>query len=58
MYDHAISIRELYGLSFYDALIVAGAMRARCKTLVTEDLQEGQQFNGLTVFNPFRPLRG
>ena len=54
MYDHAISIRELYGLSFYDSLIVTGAMRARCKTLVTEDLPEGQQFNGLTVFNPFQ----
>ena len=53
MYDHAISIRELYGLSFYDSLILCGALRGGCKTLVTEDLQDGQQFNGLSVLNPF-----
>jgi len=56
IYDHAISIRELYGLSFYDSLIVSGALRARCKTLVTEDLQEGQHFDSLTVFNPFQNI--
>jgi predicted nucleic acid-binding protein len=54
MYDHAISIRELYGLSFYDSLIVCGALRARCKMLVTEDLQPGQHFDSLIVFNPFQ----
>jgi predicted nucleic acid-binding protein len=54
IYEHAISMRELYGLSFYDSLIVCGALRVRCRSLVTEDLQEGQTFDGLTVVNPFR----
>lgn len=54
IYDHAISVRELYGLSFYDSLIVCGALRARCKTLITEDLQDRQQFDSLTILNPFR----
>jgi predicted nucleic acid-binding protein len=54
VYDRAISIRELYGLSFYDSLIVCGALQARCKTLVTEDLQPGQRFESLIVLNPFQ----
>ena len=55
LYDRAISIRELYGLSFYDSLIVGGALQARCKTLVTEDLPAGHRFESLTVLNPFQP---
>jgi predicted nucleic acid-binding protein len=53
LYDRAITIRELYGLSFYDSLIVCGALQAGCKTLVTEDLQAGQRFESVTVLNPF-----
>jgi predicted nucleic acid-binding protein len=53
LYDRAITIREFYGLSFYDSLIVCGALQAGCKTLVTEDLQAGQRFESVTVLNPF-----
>ena len=53
LYDRAITIRELYGLSFYDSLIVCGALQAGCKTLVSEDLQAGQRFESVTVLNPF-----
>jgi len=53
LYDRALSIRELYGLNFYDSLIVCAALQARCKMLVTEDFQAGQRFESLTVLNPF-----
>jgi predicted nucleic acid-binding protein len=40
-------------LSWYDALIVAGAIEAQCGVLYSEDLQHGQRFNDLRIENPF-----
>ena len=37
----------------YDALIVAAALEAGCTRLYSEDLQHGQQIEGLTIENPF-----
>jgi len=45
-----------YRFSFYDSLIVAAALDAGCKTLYSEDLQQGQRIDGLTIQNPFREL--
>lgn len=45
--------QERYKLSWWDALIVAAAQRAGCRTLLSEDFQAGQQFGELTVVNPF-----
>ena len=42
-----------YGFSIYDGLIVAAAVRAGCATLYTEDLQQGQVIDQLTIQNPF-----
>ena len=54
-HDVGLQIAEKYGLSVYDAMIVASALLAGCKTLVSEDLQHGQVLDGrLTVRNPFR----
>lgn len=44
--------REL-ALSFWDALIVEAALRGGANRLLTEDLQHGQQIEGLVVENPF-----
>ena len=39
---------------FYDALIVAAALLAGCRTLHSEDMQHGQVVDGrLTIRNPF-----
>lgn len=46
-------IEDRYGFSCWDALIVAAAQQANCRTLLTEDLQEGQDLDGLIVRNPF-----
>lgn len=51
----ALAIAEKYGYSIYDALVVSAALEAGCKTLYSEDLQDGQVINRqLTVRNPFR----
>jgi predicted nucleic acid-binding protein len=47
-------IEDRYKLSFWDALIVAAAIQASCSYLLTEDLQEGQDIDGVVVVNPFR----
>lgn len=41
------------GYSFYDSLIISAALKARCDTLYTEDLQNGQKIQNLTIVNPF-----
>jgi len=51
----ALTISEKYGYSIYDALIASAALEAGCKTLYSEDLQDGQIVNRrLTIRNPFR----
>jgi predicted nucleic acid-binding protein len=51
----ALPIAEKYGYSIYDALIASAALEAGCKTLYSEDLQDGQIINQrLSIRNPFR----
>lgn len=48
--------RELamrYALSWWDAQIVAAAQLCGAERLLTEDLQDGQDMDGLVVINPF-----
>ena len=52
--EHAWKIQDRYQISFWDALIVAAAKSASCRYLLTEDLQAGQDLDGLLVVNPFR----
>jgi len=53
--QEAVVIAERYGYRIYDALIVASALEARCTTLYSEDMQDGQVIDGrLTIRNPFR----
>lgn len=53
--DHevAFDLSRKGGLHIYDATIVASAVRAGCKTLWTEDMQDGRVIEGLTIRNPF-----
>lgn len=53
-HDRAGEIMERYKFSFYDSVIVASALHARCKILYSEDLQHGQVIEKqLRVTNPF-----
>jgi predicted nucleic acid-binding protein len=49
----ACELCRRFGISWWDALIVNSAMELGCETLWTEDLNDGQQFGGVTVRNPF-----
>jgi len=50
----AITIKERYGLQFYDSLIIATALEYGCTKLISEDMQHGLVIdNCLTVENPF-----
>ena len=53
LYMRGLSIQERCGFSFYDSLIVAAALEGGCTRLLSEDLQHGQQIDGLRVENPF-----
>ncbi|MCU0781037.1 MAG: PIN domain-containing protein [Akkermansiaceae bacterium] len=49
----ALEIHHLHGLSHWDSLIVASASETKCQVLYSEDLNHGQNFDGLKVVNPF-----
>ncbi len=51
--DGAWAIQDRFGLSWWDALIVAAAQAGDCTLLLTEDLQDGQDLDGVTVVDPF-----
>jgi predicted nucleic acid-binding protein len=54
-HDVGLQVAERYGLSVYDAMIVAAALLAGCKTVLSEDMQDGQVLEGrVQVRNPFR----
>ncbi len=46
-------IQARYGLSWWDSLVVAAAQEQGCGLLLTEDLQDGGIFGGVTVRSPF-----
>lgn len=55
-HDRALEIAERYRFSIYDATIIAAALKAGCNTLYSEDLQDGQRIEKLTILNPFSSL--
>jgi len=48
----ASEIEEKNSLSFWDALIVAAALRMQGQKIITEDLNHGQIIEGILVENP------
>lgn len=58
-HERGLHIAERYGISLYDAMIVASALLAGCVTLYSEDMQHGQIFDKqLTILNPFARSQG
>ncbi len=54
-HEAALKIAQQYGFGIYDALVVAAAIEAKCSTLYSEDLQDGQVIEErLTIRNPFQ----
>jgi len=52
--EAAWMVQDRFPLSWWDALIVGAAHAADCRYLLSEDLQDGQDFGTLRVINPFR----
>lgn len=50
----AIDLHRLHGVSFWDALVIRAAKQAGCGVLLTEDLQDGREFDGVRIVDPFR----
>lgn len=55
LFELAWEIEDRWQLSWWDALIVAAAKLSDCTTLLSEDLQDGLDLDGLRVVNPFAP---
>jgi predicted nucleic acid-binding protein len=54
-YQEARNVREHYLLSFWDSLVVAVALRARCEVLYSEDMHHDLVIQGyLRIQNPFQ----
>lgn len=53
IYARAIALQARWRYSFYDSLVIASALEAGCKRLLTEDLQDGQRIETLVIENPF-----
>jgi predicted nucleic acid-binding protein len=53
LFVEALRIHKERRLSWYDSLIVSGAIHSQCEILFTEDLQHGQRFGSLQIVNPF-----
>jgi len=55
--NKACSLFEKYNYSFFDCLILAAALEARCKILYSEDMHHGHVIeNQFRIVNPFAVL--
>ena len=44
-----------HGLGIWDSVVLAASAEAECRLLLSEDLQDGFTWRGVTVANPFAP---
>lgn len=49
----AFSLEDAAQISFWDALMVAAAVKAGAKKILTEDLNHGQKIAGILIEDPF-----
>jgi predicted nucleic acid-binding protein len=49
----AFAIEDSARIGFWDALIVASAIKARATRILSEDLNPGQRISGVIIENPF-----
>ncbi len=50
---HAMQISKSTQFSYWDSLILAMAIDTGCSVLYTEDLNHGQEIEGVKIVNPF-----
>ena len=50
---NASMLRNKLLVSYWDSIIIAAAIESGCQYLTSEDFQNGQEIQGITVFNIF-----
>ena len=53
LYGEALRIGTRFRLAWYDSLIVASAIEGQCNVLYSEDFQDGQKIESVSISNPF-----
>jgi predicted nucleic acid-binding protein len=54
IHERGLGISERYGFTIYDSLILAAAIQAKCRVVYSEDMQNGQVVESVTIRNPFK----
>jgi predicted nucleic acid-binding protein len=54
---NAMDLASDHGLTIWDSVVLAASAEAEARLLLSEDLQEGFTWHGVTVANPFAPAR-
>jgi predicted nucleic acid-binding protein len=52
--ERAVKIHQRYQTSYWDSLIIAAAADHGCSEILSEDLSDGQIYDGVRVVNPFK----
>ena len=55
LFDEALAIKARYQLSYWDSAIIAAAKQGNCSEVLSEDMNDGQDYGGVKVVNPFKP---
>jgi predicted nucleic acid-binding protein len=53
----ALDLANDHGMSIWDAIILSAAAASGCRLLLSEDMEDGFTWNGVTVVNPFAAVR-
>ena len=51
----ALALRHRHYLSHWDAAVLCAAQRLGAHTVISEDMEHGRDYGGVTVINPFLP---
>ncbi len=52
--EDALAIKARWQLSYWDSAILAAARQAGCDEVLSEDMNDGQDYGGVKVVNPFK----
>ena len=50
----AVDLQQRFGINYWDAALLAAAKTIGCGIVYSEDLNDGQIYDGVTVVNPFK----
>jgi len=52
--QQAWRVQDRHGLSWWDSMLLASAIGARCEIFLSEDMQHEMKVFGLTILDPFK----